>query len=189
VIELLQSFDNAMNAVSLGTIAVTIIGALLLLPALVFIHELGHALMAKLLGHEVRELRVGDDDTGLAVHWGGFTLRLGPITGQRDYSGYVLYDGSRARLWHVLLIALAGPVASLAAGAAAAVAMVALGSHPFILMLAMLGGIEMGLANLSARASDGIQVRAAWRVLRNPEPPPPRFADAHEATSVAPPGY
>jgi membrane-associated protease RseP (regulator of RpoE activity) len=184
VADLLQSFVDAMDAVSV----VEIIAALLLVPALVLAHELGHALMARMLGHQVRELRVGNSDTGLTVRAGAFALRLGPITGEQDYAGYVVYDGSRARAWHVLLIALAGPLASFAAAAAAAVAMIASQSHPFLLMVAFLAAFEMGLANLSRKASDGLQVRAAWRALRAATPPL-RTKDPHEATSVAPPGF
>jgi membrane-associated protease RseP (regulator of RpoE activity) len=184
VVELLQTFQNEMDSVTTGNILVQLVVAVMMIPVLVLVHELGHALAAWMLGHEVRELRVGNDSTGLAVRRRSFTLRLGPITGERGYAGYVLFDGSRAGAWHALLISLAGPVASLAAAAAAAVAMIALQSHTLALMLPFLAGLEMGLVNLSARASDGQQVRTAWRALRSPA-----SLEPNEATSVPPPGY
>jgi membrane-associated protease RseP (regulator of RpoE activity) len=145
---------------------VDLVAIALAIPLLVFVHELGHAAVAVLLGHPVRELRVGDNDAGLAVRWRAFTLRLGPITGERDFAGFVAYDGTRAGAWHFLLIALAGPVASLAAGLAAGYAAIAFQSHRFALLVMLVGGLQMGVGNLSARASDGRRVRTAWRVLR-----------------------
>jgi membrane-associated protease RseP (regulator of RpoE activity) len=177
-----------LNSLSLGEILFTIVGSLLTIPALVLIHELGHALTAVALGHRVRELRVGNDEAVVTMRWRAFVLRLGPQTAERRFAGYVIYDGTRARAWHVLLIALAGPLASLAGAFAAACALIAIDSHPVVLMLAVVGGLQVGTANLSSNASDGRQVRLAWQALRAPVPPP-RWADPNVATSVAPPGY
>jgi Zn-dependent protease len=142
-----------------------------LIPALVLVHELGHALMAASLGRRVRELRVGSDDPVLTVRAGGFSMRLGAI-GKATTWGYVRFDGSRAKAWHVLLIALAGPLVSLAAGVAAGAAMIAFQSHRFVLMVALVGGLQMGVDNLrprvnaSGEVSDGAVARLAWRAIR-----------------------
>jgi hypothetical protein len=68
-------------------------------------------LAAVALGHRVRELNVGDRPV-LTVRTGAFVLRLGALTGKSDFAGYVIYDGTRAGAWHLLLIAFAGPLAS-----------------------------------------------------------------------------
>ena len=182
---LLEAVDEYLTRQSWIAMAIWLVGSFLVLPMHVLIHELGHATMAWMLGHSVQELRVGnDDDNGLTIHRRSFTLRFGPITGERDYAGYVALDGTRVGAWHFLLIALAGPVASLAAGLAGGFAMIALQQQRFLLLMVLVGGLEIGVSNLSRRASDGRQVRLAWRMIRSREP-----AEPHALTSVPPPGY
>src|SRR4051794_28212389 len=86
-----------LNSLSLAEILVTIVGSLLTIPALVLIHELGHALTAVALGHRVRELRVGNDEPLVTMRWRAFVLRLGPQVADRGFAGYMVYDGTRAR--------------------------------------------------------------------------------------------
>jgi hypothetical protein len=182
--ELAQSFVDLMNGITLGDLVVGVVLSLLLVPVHTFVHELGHALTAWALGHRVHELRVGDDDPLVTVRSGSFVMRLGGLTGRGEYGGYVVYDGTRASAWHELLISAAGPVASIASGLAAGSVMIAFQSHRFVLLMGLVAGLEIGVANLSASAPDGQSVRRSWRRVRSPEP-----AEPHEATSVAPPGY
>ena len=162
---LLEAVDEYLTRQSWTAMAIWLAGSFLVLPMHVLIHELGHATMAWMLGHSVQELRVGnDDDNGLTIHRRSFTLRFGPITGERDYAGYVALDGTRVGARHFLLIALQ--------------------QQRFLLLMVLVGGLEIGVSNLSRRASDGRQVRLAWRMIRSREP-----AEPHALTSVPPPGY
>ena len=164
-----------------------------LVPFLVLVHETGHALACKLLRHPVHELRVGDEEPVLTVNAGGFRLRLGAVTGRRPVGGYVRYDGTRAGARDILIIALAGPLASLAIALAGGWAYVSAPSHPLLLLCVLTGGLMDCVRNLTARGdahgvwSDGQLAKFAWRALRRPVPPP-AWTDPHEATSVAPPG-
>jgi membrane-associated protease RseP (regulator of RpoE activity) len=181
--DLAQSASDAMNALSIGDIVVGLVLAMLVLPVHVFVHELGHAVTAWMLGHRVHELRVGDDDPRMVVRSGSFVLRLGGLTGRGEFAGYVLYDGSRASAWHQLLISLAGPLSSIGFALVAGYVVIASQSHRFVLLMMVVAGLEIGVTNLSAKAGDGRSVRHAWRVIRSREP-----VDPHELTSVAPPG-
>jgi membrane-associated protease RseP (regulator of RpoE activity) len=182
--EFVQSIVDLMNGITLGDLIVGSVLSMLVLPIHVFVHEIGHAVTAWLLGHRVHELRVGDDDPTVTVRSGSFVMRLGRLTGGGDYGGYVVYDGTRASAWHELLISAAGPLASIAFGLLAGFAVIANPSHWFVLFMVLVAGLEIGVANLSANAPDGQSVRRSWRRIRSPE-----AADPHEATSVAPPGY
>jgi membrane-associated protease RseP (regulator of RpoE activity) len=163
-------------------------------PALVLAHELGHALACAALRHPVRELRVGDTTPLFSLRARDFRLHLGAVTGTRRVGGYVRYDGTRASARDILIIALAGPAASIVAALAAGAAFVAAPSHPTVLLLMLVGGLLDGVGNLHSSGderevwSDGKVARFAWRALRHPAPPP-AWTDPREATSVAPPGY
>jgi Zn-dependent protease len=92
-----------------GTIVVPLV-----VPLVVLIHEAGHAIAALVLRRRVAELTVGDDDPLLTMRVGRFRVRLGAITGRGDVAGFVRYDGLGADARSTFVIALAGPMASLA---------------------------------------------------------------------------
>jgi hypothetical protein len=198
VYELVESFAAFMDRVTLIDALVLMVAATLVVPFVVLVHEAGHALAAFLLRRRVAELTVGDAEPVLMVRVGGFRLRLGAITGQGDVAGFVAYDGAGAGARDTFVIALAGPLASLAG--AAATGALAVWAWPRValsefLALATIGGVICCVGNLRvsgdspASWSDGVWVRAAWRVLRRPTPPVTAAGcpDPHAATSTAPP--
>jgi hypothetical protein len=161
----------------------------------VLIHEAGHAIAALAVRQRVAELTVGDGAPVLTVRVGRFRLRLGAITGRGDVAGFVLYDGLGADARSTFVIALAGPLASLA-GAVLTGALAAW-SRPHvglaqILVLATVGGLMCCVGNLRvsghdpASWSDGVWVRAAWRAMRRPtlSTNAATWPDAHESTST-----
>lgn len=164
-------------------------GIALVVPVLVFVHELGHAVTAVAAGVRPAELRVGNSDPVLAIRTGGFAMRLGAI-GDGDVAGYVAFDRG-VRPWQALLIALGGPFASLGSACAALLVLAVFSPWPFTLITTFVIGLLMFVGNLvpyttaSGLMSDGRIVLLALRALHAPAPP----ADPREATSVAPPGY
>jgi Zn-dependent protease len=167
--------------------------AVCLLPLTTLIHESGHALAALAAGRRIAEVVVGDDQSLLRLRNDRFRFRLGAVTGRGHASGYVVFDGGGAKPRDVLLIALAGPLASLA-GAVACCVLAAWAWPEPALTFALLMGAVAGWAacadNLRISGdgpddwSDGVWVRGAWRAMRRPA----GWADPHETTSVAPPG-
>lgn len=82
--------------------------SLFVVPLVVWVHELGHALVAmRLLDAEV-ELTVGSVGKVLEAQWGSLQVRVNALGGQ----GQVSLDGARATARDMLLISLAGPAAS-----------------------------------------------------------------------------
>ena len=163
---------------------------------MVLIHEAGHALAAVALRHRVEELSVGDDEPVLAMRVGGFRINLGAITGRGDVAGFVRYDGAGVSPRDWLVIAMAGPLASLAGavvtGMAIAWAWPSVGLT-LILSSAALTGLAQCVGNLMVTGdgpeswSDGACVRAAWREMRTPLAPAADWSDPREATSIPPP--
>lgn len=181
--------DEHLAAVSLGVAL-----ALLALPAVIFVHELGHAVAVKLRGLPLRQLTVGTQ-ADLIVTIGGFRMELGRLWGKGDVGGYVRYDGRDATPHDAFVIALAGPLANL--GGALVTGWLALrcsGAPWLLAMLVMLtlSGVEMALASLRPRTmagdptrwSDGMWMRVAWRERHRRGPV---WRDPHEATSIPPP--
>jgi len=180
------------GASMLGTLAgIALIACLL--PLVTLIHEAGHALAALAVGCRIGDVVVGDDRPLLTLRNDRFRFRLGAVTGKGRATGYVVFDGSRAKPRDVLLIALAGPVASLAG--ATACCLLASWAWPepsltFALLMGAVAGWAACADNLRVSGdgpgtwSDGVWVRAAWRAMRRPA----GWVDPHEATSVAPPG-
>jgi membrane-associated protease RseP (regulator of RpoE activity) len=80
---------------------------------LVLLHELGHASAARLiLGGRV-EVTVGGYGQLVDVELGALRMRLNGIVPLAGVAGTAVFDDSRARADDILLIALAGPAASL----------------------------------------------------------------------------
>jgi hypothetical protein len=150
------------------------------------------------LRRHVAELTVGDGNPVLTVRVGGFRLRLGAITGRGDVAGFVRSDGLGADARSTFVIALAGPLGSLAGavltGALAAWSWPHVGLSQ-LFALATVGGLMCCTGNLRASGhdpeswSDGVWVRAAWRVMRRPTPPASAATrpEPHESTPTPPP--
>jgi hypothetical protein len=134
----------------------------------------------------------------LTLRAGGFRFRLGAITGNGHAAGFVVYDGARASPRDTLVIALAGPVASLAGALVTGLAAGLVWPHVALSLyfgLATIGGLICGVGNLRVSGdgpeswSDGVWVRAAWRAMRRPSPSAggASWSDPREQTSVPPP--
>ena len=163
---------------------------------LIGIHEFGHALVARMRGHRVHEVRIGDVDD-VTITAGGFRLRAGRLSGTSDVGGYVIYDGALARPADVLAIALAGPAANLLAAAAVfPLSMVTDGVLGLLLFMWAAANACIAVTNLQARGrfddphtwSDGQWARAAWAARRADPDIAEVPDDPRRATSVGPPG-
>ena len=184
---------NFMDSGSwLATLAAFALSACLL-PLRTLVHEGGHALAAVAVGCQVAEVVVGDDRPLLTLRSQRVQLRFGAITGRGGAAGYVVFDSSQAKPRDVFLIALAGPLASLAGGLA--YGLLAFWAWPepaltFTLLMGALAGWASFADNLRVFGdrpgnwSDGVWVRAAWRAMHRPA----GWVDPNAATSVAPPG-
>lgn len=198
-----QAFQLFMTGASGTQVALMLGMSLFGLPALVLIHELGHAVAALAFGHSLRELQVGDQ-ADLVVRVGRFTLQLGRSRDSEAPGGFVTHlgpGGARA----LLTIAASGPAANLLAGAGLAYAG-ASGSldGPILIPIWILVVQSVGLAayNLypaeapdGSDRSDGRSIQLAWEALRTacrssprPDATEQAYVDPHAATSVAPPG-
>jgi hypothetical protein len=175
-----EAFVALMDRMTLLDGLVMMVTGTIVVPLVVLIHEAGHAIAALALRRRVAELTVGDDDPVLTVRVGRFRMHLGAIRGRGDVAGFVRYDGFAADARSTFVIALAGPLVSLAGavltGALAAWSWPHVGLSLF-LALATIGGLMCCVENLRlsghdpASWSDGVWVRAAWRVMRRPHLP------------------
>jgi hypothetical protein len=85
----------------------------------VLVHEIGHALVAKFLGAENMRLQAGGAGASAAVRVGGVDARLAPVARPWRLDGFLSFDARRISRFGIVLIAIAGPAASIAAGLAA----------------------------------------------------------------------
>jgi hypothetical protein len=199
VYELVEAIVSFMDGLTLFDALVTAVSGTVVAFLVVLIHEIGHLIAAVTLRQRVAELVVGDDNPLLTVRAGGFQLRLGTITGSGDTAGYVVYDGTRATPRDALVIALAGPFASLAGAIITGLTIPVVWSHAgiaFAMVAATAFGLLCFVGNLvpsgehPASWSDGRWAQVAWRALRTPSRSEPlAWTDPHEATSVPPPGH
>jgi hypothetical protein len=81
-------------------------------PPAILVHELGHAVAARLLVGGAITLRIGGRDTGLRMRMGGVTVSLDPVGSLATGGGAVQFDPGRGTLADALAIVLAGPFAS-----------------------------------------------------------------------------
>jgi hypothetical protein len=177
IYDIVEAFVAFMDRMTLVDGLVLLVAGTVVVPLVVLIHEAGHAIAAVALRRRVAELTVGDDDPFLNMRLGGFRLRLGATTGRGDVAGFVRYDGLGADARSTFVIALAGPLASLAGavltGALAAWSWPHVGLSLFW-ALATVGGLVCCVGNLLVSGhdpeswSDGVWVRAARRVMRAP---------------------
>jgi hypothetical protein len=198
VYEFVEAFVDFMDSVTLLDVLALMVAGTIVFPLVVLIHEAGHALAAIALRHRIAELAVGDDAPVLTLRAGGFRFRLGAITGNGHAAGFIVYDGARACPRDTLVIALAGPVASLAGALVTGLAAGLAWPHAALSLcfgLATLGGLICCVGNLQVSGdgpeswSDGVWARAAWRVIRRPSlsPSGASWSDPREETSVPPP--
>ncbi len=101
-------------------IPVVVVAAFVVEPLLVLVHELGHALAARALLDTDVVVAVGSKGTLLDRHIGRVHLYVNAFGGVAGASGVAGFDWRGATARDVVLITLAGPVASLAGALLAA---------------------------------------------------------------------
>ncbi len=116
-------------------------------PALVVIHELGHALAALWRTTGPVFVRIGAKERRWAIRAGRFAMEAGPSE-LALAGGFCAYDPTGVSPLSRATIAMAGPIASLAGAAVAAVMWSHTGGpvHDF-LSVATLGGLFAGVIN------------------------------------------
>jgi membrane-associated protease RseP (regulator of RpoE activity) len=139
--------DQAPPSPVVWLLAVAVVAA----PA-VLVHELGHAVVARMLVGGAMTIRVGAPDRGVKLRMGDVTVSLDPVGSFWGPSaGSVKYDTARATNGDALLVLVAGPLASLAAAAATLRIVEVAGPHygvPHTLMEAFFLSNAMAAANL-----------------------------------------
>jgi hypothetical protein len=119
--ELAEAVQRFLNA-SPGMPATLLYVSIAAIPV-ILVHELGHALMAaRRLGAPVH-VSVGATGRLLRVHFRRLTMAVNALPHPHGLGGYATFDASRASAFDLLLVALAGPAASLCSFALAALAL------------------------------------------------------------------
>jgi hypothetical protein len=114
------------------------------------LHELGHAVAARdRLGGDV-QVSVGSTGKIAEMHLGKIAASINLLSNPARVAGSASFDATRASAHDVLWIALAGPLASLAAAVPTAVLYAAAPSSGFVhgFLWAALGGGVFGVLNL-----------------------------------------
>ncbi len=179
------------------------VGVVLGLPGLTLVHELGHAIAARLRGLPLKSIVVGDADH-LTFRAGAVTVRLGRLLGDGDVAGYVELEPTRASARDLIVVALAGPLANLVLApvfAALALAGPTGGALDIGLRILVAGRVGMAVGHLIHRGtpgtsdplSDGRLVQLAWGRRDMPgagwpdaSPAPPAPSSADERPSAEP---
>ena len=154
---------------------IIVVTAQLTIPIRTFLHEAGHAFVARLMGGTVWEARIGRGPVKSVIRWGGvdFDIRRYGFAG--GAVRYVSLTGRLSRLQNAVIIA-AGPLANFLSAALAIVTIipVAFIMRSMVLPSAILGGFALshlycGVVNLiptkdsDGHSSDG---RALWYLAR-----------------------
>jgi hypothetical protein len=192
VVQQLVDFMDGMPPLPVILLYAALVG-----PALVVVHELGHASMALWRSTGPVVVRIAASRRRLALRSGRFQIEADALT---HCGGICAYDPTGLTRFDEAAIALAGPAASLAGALVTALLWGHTGG-PFqdLLAVATLGGVFGGVVNalpLTYRASkrdeapvvrlDGLHALDALRRPRVPEPRPGKAGPV--AGSVPPPG-
>jgi Peptidase family M50 len=111
VTALLEAFQNLMD--SQPGLVGWVIAQLIVLPLTVLLHELGHAAMAVVRAQPDVRLEVGSGPIAWRGRLARIDMAVHPLVVPAGMGGAVSFDATRASATDVLLVALAGPVASL----------------------------------------------------------------------------
>jgi peptidase M50-like protein len=113
-----QSFIGSAPRMPLAVVYLVAVGV-----PVVLLHELGHALVAaRRLGGPVH-MSVGRTGARLSAHFRRLTMAVGALPHPTGVGGYTSFASSRASARDLLLVALAGPAASLLGFALAVMAL------------------------------------------------------------------
>ncbi len=147
---------------------ITVLATILVLGVLVFVHELGHFLMAKLFGVRVDAFslgfppkllhkKIGDTDYRLSVvPLGGYVKLFGENPKDEVSPELQPVSFSHHPLWHRFLIVLAGPVFNLLFAALALTLVFAFSGIPYL--TTEIGGVKEGSPAAQADLQKGDQV-------------------------------
>jgi membrane-associated protease RseP (regulator of RpoE activity) len=177
-----------------STVAMLLFGvlAVTLWPAIVLVHELGHAVVARWHGVPVEEVVATPEGRTVSVRIGGIPVRIG-LGLKREYrsiepAGWTKVGQREISDRAAIQIFLAGPIASGLFGVLMLAVRVLLPPPeplPAIFVLGGLSSIIGSACNLLADAdgqSDGARIRQIRR-MKHAQPP----EDPRAATSVPPP--
>jgi hypothetical protein len=174
-----QAFDDWMKS---GSLLWTLVLLGLLTPVVIFVHELGHALLGLAGSEGLVEMRVGRAPPQWYRRFGRLRVSISLIPARNTPAGFANVHAQQSRAWRAAFI-LAGPFAQAAVG----VGIVAIGGVAHVATLTTVGVLIVSLAvvnlapfNYRGFRSDGAQL---IDLLRNPRPGPIRTLDG---SSVAP---
>lgn len=191
----LSSFQSFMDRGSLLDLPLLLVLAAGGVVGLVFMHELGHAVAARMRGLQVSAISVGGKPL-FTVPIGNVRVQIGWASGRGDVGGYMRYAPGRATPSDTLIIALAGPAGGFLGTAVCAWLAVALVSHGMVGVVAgvlAIQGVVMNLANLFPSGndvdawSDGRWAQISWSARRRGVRRWIATPDPNRATTVAPP--
>jgi membrane-associated protease RseP (regulator of RpoE activity) len=201
VTDLLTQFQQFMDARTGLSVIYALPLALLLMPVGIFVHEVGHVLVARRNGATVRALVVAPEGPSVTVRVAGVPICLGlglkRDLRSREAMGWVDLRSDRLTARQAIAIFAAGPAAETAYWILVVLTGV-LAPAPTIVRIVLIAGVfnlANAVANLFTRkeGSDGQMIRhlrtaPADAQVRFGEPATNPAAVAAE-DSVAPPGY
>jgi hypothetical protein len=152
-----------------GLLAMLIYSALVAIPV-VLLHELGHAIAARrLVGGEV-EITVGTAGKLANIRLGEVVMSINAVAHPGRPDGVARFDASRARFLDIILIALAGPAASLVGTIVTALLLSAASPdgvvHDLLWVATALGVVGvLNIVPITFRNRDGTTLRTDGRVV------------------------
>ncbi len=147
---------------------ITVLATIIVLGVLVFVHELGHFLMAKLFGVRVDAFslgfppkllhkKIGDTDYRLSVvPLGGYVKLFGENPKDEVPPELEPVSFSHHSLWHRFIIVMAGPVFNLLFAAVALFLVFALSGVPYL--TTTIGGVKEGSPAAQAGLEKGDKI-------------------------------